>query len=130
MFAPIAYTDQLSFPKIASPIHPPRNSLSLVQRVESIPWESIVLPGAQAAFASSFDDLPRAHVVELPESIDEHWSAEECWNIDASPVPFLSDHYLVEAFKNFSVPIEEADFVILPFYQVSTVSLVPVSHRR
>lgn len=92
--------------------------LTLTERVEQIPWESLILPGARRAFSTPIDELPAAHVIELPNTIDNHMTSAACWNLDKSPLPFMGDHFLVEALRNHSVAIDEADFVLVPYYQV------------
>lgn len=115
-FPTLRYSDRLSFndTEAATAV----GSLSLTERVEAIPWESLILPGARRAFATPVEDLPAAHVIELPETIDNHLTSAACWNLDKSPLPFVGDHFLVEALRNRSVTIDEADFVVVPYYQV------------
>lgn len=117
-FQSFAYSDRLSHdPTSVQPVP----QVSLVDRVAAIPWDAVVLPGARRAFASSLDELPQAHVVKLPETIDDHLKSEACWNLDKSPLPFLGDHFLVEALRNRTVAIEDADFVVVPYYQVRSL---------
>ena len=115
-FPSLAYSNNTSYrlPSIPKPAKP-----TLVERVESIPWDAVILPGARRAFYTPLADLPRAHVVELPDTIDTHLKSEACYNIDKSPLPFMGDHILIEALRNQSVDIREADFVMIPYYQVS-----------
>ncbi|KAM0756291.1 Proteophosphoglycan ppg4 [Meredithblackwellia eburnea MCA 4105] len=110
-FPAVAYSERRSFSaEKAEPV-------TLAQRVASIPWESIILPGARRAFATPLVDLPQVHVVDLPDTIDTHMQQAACYNIDKSPLPFMGDHFLVEALRNQSVGIEEADFVLVPYFQ-------------
>jgi hypothetical protein len=64
------------------------------------------------------EQLPKAHVVEMPDTIDTHLNSPACTDIDKSPLPFMGDHYLIEALKTRSVSLEEAEFVMIPYYQV------------
>lgn len=114
----LAYSDRLSHDTKSAQIVP---RVSLVDRVAAIPWDAVILPGARRAFASSLDELPRAHVVDLPDTIDNHLKSEACWNLDKSPLPFMGDHFLIEALRNRTVAIEEADFVVVPYYQVRSL---------
>ncbi|ORY72257.1 Proteophosphoglycan ppg4 [Leucosporidium creatinivorum] len=110
-FPSLQYSTRKSFNDTGS------TSLSLTERVEAIPWESLILPGARRAFATPLDELPAAHVIDLPETIDNHLTSSACWNLDKSPLPFMGDHFLVEALRNRSVGIDDADFVVVPYYQ-------------
>ncbi|KDE08122.1 hypothetical protein MVLG_01603 [Microbotryum lychnidis-dioicae p1A1 Lamole] len=112
-FPSVAGSDRISFSKTVVPVA----KLTLQQRVDAIPWERVLLPGAQHAFATPLNDLPFAHVIALPKSVDNHLTSPACWNIDKSPLPFLGDHILIEALKERSVPLAEADFVMVPYYQ-------------
>ncbi|SCV74444.1 BQ2448_8083 [Microbotryum intermedium] len=112
-FPGVAGSDRISFSKTVIPVP----KLTLQQRVDAIPWEHVILPGARQAFATPLNDLPFAHVVDLPKSIDNHLTSPACWNIDKSPLPFLGDHILIEALKERSVPLADADFVMVPYYQ-------------
>lgn len=115
------YTERLSFNEKAAPTTP-----GLAERVAAIPLESLVLPGARQAWSLTVDELPLAHVIDLPESIDNHMTSPACHDLDKSPLPFMGDHFFVEALRNRSVPIEEADFVMVPYFQVSTACwLIP-----
>ncbi|BGP46109.1 hypothetical protein JCM10450v2_001949 [Rhodotorula kratochvilovae] len=102
----VAYTSLKSFPAPATP--PPTQSLA--ERVDSLPWDAVVLPGARDAFHLGLEHLPKAHVVPLPESIDNHLKAPACYDLEKSPLPFMGDHYFVEALRNRSVSLEEAEF--------------------
>lgn len=115
-FPAVAYTPRKSFAQDHK--DPPPAPVSLAQRVKSIPWESLILPGARRAFATPLGDLPRANVVDLPDSIDTHLQSPACYDLDKSPLPFLGDHFVVEALRNRSIAIEDADFVVVPYFQV------------
>lgn len=110
-FPRVIYSDDLSF----GAAHLPK-----VARAPSI--DQLVLPAARSAFARRHEDLPKAHVVELPKSIDTHDQSEACTKLGEAPLAYLSDHILTEAFRKRSVPAQDADFVLLPFYQVRTAS--------
>ncbi|GAA5888016.1 hypothetical protein JCM6882_000250 [Rhodosporidiobolus microsporus] len=110
-FPDVAYTELKSYPKNAP------KAPSLVERAAAIPWDALILPGAKDAFNLGFEGLPKGHVVSLPESIDNHMKSPMCYDIDKSPLPFMGDHYLVEAFRNQSTSIEQADFVVVPYFQ-------------
>lgn len=114
-FPDLAFTNRISYgfnpPAVAVP--------SIAALVDAVPLESMILPGAKLAFNTSISELPKAYVVELPKTIDTHMTSEACYKLDKSPVPFLADHTLVEALRNRSVSLEKADFVMVPFYQVS-----------
>lgn len=125
-FPSIRYSTRKSFNDTDAPTSPP----SLTERVEAIPWESLILPGARRAFATPLDDLPAAHVIDLPETIDNHLTSSACWNLEKSPLPFMGDHFMVEALRNRSVSMDEADFVIVPYYQVSRLAILLSSRRR
>ncbi|KAK4053778.1 hypothetical protein OIV83_001434 [Microbotryomycetes sp. JL201] len=112
-FPDVRYSEQLSFGTDASAV----KEQTLAERVEAVPLESLILPGAKRAFSTALEDMPRPHVVELPESIDTHTKNPACTDIDQSPLPFLGDHFMVEAMRNRSVSLEEADFVVVPYYQ-------------
>jgi hypothetical protein len=118
-FPSIAYTALKSYPSSSTP-----EPQTLSQRVEAIPWDALVLPGAKDAFNLGFDKLPKGHVVGLPDSIDNHMKSAMCYDIDKSPLPFLGDHYLVEAFRNRTTSIDKADFVIVPYFQVRCALLI------
>ncbi|GAA5985146.1 hypothetical protein JCM11641_005464 [Rhodosporidiobolus odoratus] len=111
-FPSVSYTDRLSFPPDTS-----AKPQTLADRVTSIPWDALILPGAKDAFSLGFDKLPKGHVVSLPESIDNHLQSPACYDIDKSPLPFMGDHYVVQAFRNKTVDINEADFVVVPYFQ-------------
>ncbi|GAA5859151.1 hypothetical protein JCM1840_003777 [Sporobolomyces johnsonii] len=111
-FPSFAYSERKSFP--AEEKEP---AVSLTDRVNSIPWDALILPGAKEAFNLGVDALPRAHVVDLPDSIDNHLKSSACYNLDKSPLPFMGDHFLLEALKNRSVSLEEAEFVMVPYFQ-------------
>lgn len=91
--------------------------LTLKQKVEALPWEGLILPGARAAFDLPLDKLPAVHVVDLPPSIDDHLQTPSCWNLDKAARPMMGDHLLVESLRNVSVPIEDSEFAVVPFYQ-------------
>lgn len=118
-FPALAYTNSTSF---TTATLPPVSKLDLTELVDSIPWNAIILPGAKAAFDTPIEAMPKAHVVLLPTTIDTHLNTEACFNLAKSPTPFLADHFLVEALRNQSVAIEQADFVMVPYYQVSVIS--------
>ena len=90
---------------------------TLAERVERLPWDGLILPGARAAFNLKLDELPSVHVVGLPASIDDHLTTPSCWKLDKAPLPLMGDHYLIEALRNVSVQIEDSDFALVPFYQ-------------
>ncbi|KAL8286616.1 hypothetical protein RQP46_004144 [Phenoliferia psychrophenolica] len=113
-FPAVAYSDRKSFSP--APVEPPK-PLTLKERVAIIPWESIILPGARRAFATPLADLPQANVVDLPDTIDTHMQSPACYDLDKSPLPFLGDHFFVEDLRNRSVAIEDADFVMVPYFQ-------------
>jgi hypothetical protein len=113
-FPSIAYTEQTSFPAVEK-----KPELSLTDRVNSLTWDSLILPGAKDAFRLGFDKLPQTHVIELPDTIDNHLKSAACYDLDKSPLPFMGDHFLVEALRNRSVPLDKAEFVMIPYYQVS-----------
>lgn len=124
-FPSLAYSDRLSF----APVDTPRPSLA--ERVAQIPWDAVVLPSARRAFNTPVAQLPKAHVVKLPDTIDTHLKSEACFNVDKSPLPFMGDHILIEALRNQSVFIDEADFVMLPYYQVRhDFALSPADHSQ
>lgn len=112
-FPGVRYTDLLSFAQDAKE----DEGQTLKQKVEALPLDNLILPGAKHAVATPIDDLPRAHVVALPESIDTHLKDPACYDLAKSPLPFMGDHFMVEALRNESVAIEEADFVVVPYYQ-------------
>ncbi|GAA5987842.1 hypothetical protein JCM5350_003168 [Sporobolomyces pararoseus] len=114
-FPSIAYTEQLSYP---TPEKKPE--LTLTERVNSITWDSLILPGAKDAFRLGFDKLPQTHVIELPDTIDNHMKSAACYDLEKSPLPFMGDHFLVEALRNRSVPLDKAEFVMIPYYQGCT----------
>lgn len=120
-FPAVAYTDRLSFS--ATPVEAPAPP-SLAERVAAIPWEAIILPGARRAFATPLADLPQAHVISVPDGIDTHLQSPACWNLDKSPLPFVGDHFLIEALRNRTVPIDESDFVVVPYFQVGQLLLL------
>lgn len=91
---------------------------TLAERVEQIPWDAVILPSARRSFNTPLADLPKVHVVDLPDTIDTHLKSEACYNIDKSPLPFMGDHILIEALRNSTVSIDDADFVMVPYYQV------------
>ncbi|BGP13960.1 hypothetical protein JCM10213_005544 [Rhodosporidiobolus nylandii] len=111
-FPSVAHTTRKSFP--AATVAKPQ---TLADRAAAIPWDALILPGAKDAFNLGFDKLPKGHVVSLPDSIDNHLKSPMCYDIDKSPLPFMGDHYLVEALRNKSISIEDADFVIVPYFQ-------------
>jgi hypothetical protein len=113
-FPALAHTDAVSCGPEA-PVAPP--SLSLVERVARLPWSAVVLPHAWRAFALPLDVLPRPHVVALPDTIDNHLSEPACYQLDKAPVPFSSDHVIVEALRERSVAVNASDFAFVPFYQ-------------
>ncbi|KAK4704368.1 hypothetical protein P7C70_g1847, partial [Phenoliferia sp. Uapishka_3] len=113
-FPAVAYTNRTSFTPGKEEKVEPR---TLVERVNSIPWEAIILPGARRAFATPLEELPQVNVIDLPKSIDTHMTSEACYDLDKSPLPFLGDHYFTEALKNKSTEIGEADFVFVPYFQ-------------
>lgn len=94
--------------------------VDLEARVKSIALDSLILPGAKNAFATSLENLPKAHVLVLPKAVDNHLQSEACWKTSSSRLPFTGDHLLIEAFRNRSVAIDAADFALLPYYQVSS----------
>lgn len=112
-FPSVAYTDAKSFPPVSSP-----PTQSLAERVAALPWDAVIVPGARDAFRLGIDQLPKAHVVSLPESVDNHLKAPACYDLDRSPLPFMGDHYFVEALRNRSVSLDEAEFVMVPYFQV------------
>jgi len=112
-FPSVAYTDAKSFPSSSTP-----PSQSLAERVAALPWDAVILPGARDAFHLGVDNLPKAHVVSLPESVDNHLKSPACYDLDRSPLPFMGDHYFIEALRNRSVGLDEAAFVMVPYYQV------------
>ncbi|GAA5917161.1 hypothetical protein JCM8208_004855 [Rhodotorula glutinis] len=111
-FPSVAYTDAKSFPPSSTP-----PSQSLAERVAALPWDAVILPGARDAFHLGVDNLPKAHVVTLPESVDNHLKSPACYDLDRSPLPFMGDHYFVEALRNRSVGLDDAAFVMVPYYQ-------------
>ncbi|TNY22501.1 Proteophosphoglycan ppg4 [Rhodotorula diobovata] len=111
-FPSVAYTDAKSFPPVSSP-----PTQSLAERVAALPWDAVIVPGARDAFRLGIDQLPKAHVVSLPESVDNHLKAPACYDLDRSPLPFMGDHYFVEALRNRSVSLDEAEFVMVPYFQ-------------
>ncbi|KAK4058870.1 hypothetical protein OIO90_000316 [Microbotryomycetes sp. JL221] len=112
-FPDVRYTNELSFGSDSKTT----KEMTLAQKVEAIPLESLILPGAKRAFSTLMEDMPRPHVISLPESIDNHLKNPACYDIDKSPLPFLGDHYLIEALRNRSVSLNEADFIVVPYYQ-------------
>ncbi|BGO89673.1 hypothetical protein NBRC10512_001475 [Rhodotorula toruloides] len=110
-FPRVAYTDRKSFPATDAPAQ------TLAERVAALPWDALVLPGAKDAFNLGVDRLPKGHVVQLPDAIDNHLKSPACFDLERSPLPFMGDHYLVEAMKNRSVTLDEASFVLVPYYQ-------------
>ncbi|GAA6016582.1 hypothetical protein JCM10207_002849 [Rhodosporidiobolus poonsookiae] len=110
-FPAVAHTELKSYPA-ATP-----KPQSLVERSAAIPWDSLILPGAKDAFSLGVDKLPKGHVVSLPESIDNHLKSPMCYDLDKSPLPFMGDHYLIEALRNKSISIDEAEFVVVPYFQ-------------
>lgn len=121
-FPEVAFTNKTSFLSSTTLVEKAK-PLTIAERVSTITWESIILPGARRAFSTPLEDLPRANVVELPESIDTHLQSSACYDLDKSPLPFLGDHILIEALRNYSLPLGEADFAMVPYYQVSIHSL-------
>ncbi|GJN88486.1 hypothetical protein Rhopal_001452-T1 [Rhodotorula paludigena] len=113
-FPAVAYTDKPSFP---APAAPATAEQSLADRVAAIPWDALILPGARDAFNLGIDKLPKGHVVSLPDSIDNHLKSAACYDLDKSPLPFMGDHYLIEALRNRTVSLEEAEFVLVPYFQ-------------
>ncbi|GAA5884240.1 hypothetical protein JCM16303_002422 [Sporobolomyces ruberrimus] len=114
-FPSVAFTEQTSFP---TPEKKPQ--LSLTDRVNSITWDSLILPSAKDAFRLKLDALPNAHVIELPQTIDNHLKKAACYDLEKSPLPFMGDHFLVEALRNRSVALDKAEFVMIPYYQGCT----------
>jgi len=121
-FPSTAFTEQKSFPILDK-----KPQLSLTERVNSVTWDSLILPGAKDAFRLGVDALPKAHVVEIPETIDNHLKSAACYDIEKSPLPFMGDHFLVEALRNRSVPLNKAEFVMIPYYQVRKNSFIWLS---
>ncbi|GAA6027035.1 hypothetical protein JCM8097_006057 [Rhodosporidiobolus ruineniae] len=113
-FPAVAYTDRKSYPSSDLEAVKPQ---TLAERVEALPWDALILPGAKDAFNLGVDRLPKGHVVSLPESIDNHLKSPACYDIDKSPLPFMGDHYLIEALRNRSISIDEAAFVVVPYFQ-------------
>ncbi|BGP53963.1 hypothetical protein JCM8202v2_001535 [Rhodotorula sphaerocarpa] len=113
-FPAVAHSDQKSYPQ---PKEAVALSTSLADRVAQIPWDALLLPVAQTIVHLGTDHLPKAHVVELPDTVDTHLNSPACTDIDKSPLPFMADHYLIEALKTRSVSLDEAQFVMIPYYQ-------------
>ncbi|GAA5848730.1 hypothetical protein JCM8547_004610 [Rhodosporidiobolus lusitaniae] len=113
-FPSVAYTSLKSFPPSVAQEAKPQ---TLAERADAIPWDALIVPGAKDAFNLGFERLPKGHVVGLPESIDNHMKSAMCYDIDKSPLPFMGDHFLVEAFRNKTVEIDKADFVVVPYFQ-------------
>lgn len=121
-FPRVAYTNRRSFDDLSKePDQRPKSRL--LRRIEELHWDKLVLPAARGAFNSPLRSLPQAHVVDLPTTIDTHLQSEACYKLEKSPLPFMGDHVIVEALRNRSVSIDEADFVMVPFYQVSGARL-------
>ncbi|GAA5944712.1 exostosin family protein, partial [Sporobolomyces koalae] len=114
-FPSVAYSEEKSYP---APDKKVQSSLS--DRVKLITWDSLILPGAKDAFRRHVDALPKAHVIELPDTIDNHLKKAACYDLEKSPLPFMGDHFLVEALRNRSVPLDKAEFVMIPYYQGCT----------
>ena len=98
---------------------------SLPERVEAIAWDQLVRPAARAAFHRPLDELPRAHVLSLSPEVDDHLSAPACHDLMAAPVPFSSDHLLIEALRLRNASSHAADFVVVPYYQGASVLSMP-----
>ncbi|GAA6064452.1 hypothetical protein JCM10212_005201 [Sporobolomyces blumeae] len=114
-FPAVAFTGQKSFPGVEK-----KATADLAERVNAIPWDAVILPGAKDAFRTSVDLLPKAHVVEIPDTIDNHMKSKACYDLEKSPLPFMGDHFLVEALRNRSVELDQAEFVMIPYYQGCT----------
>jgi hypothetical protein len=114
-FPALAYTNKKSYPPVPED---PALTTPLPERVAQIPLEALLLPVAKTIVQLGDEQLPKAHVVEMPDTIDTHLNSPACTDIDKSPLPFMGDHYLIEALKTRSVSLEEAEFVMIPYYQV------------
>ncbi|POY74373.1 hypothetical protein BMF94_2567 [Rhodotorula taiwanensis] len=115
-FPAVAHSDKKSYP---APKEDIALSTSLSERVAQIPWDALLLPVAKTVVQLGVDNLPKAHVISVPDTIDTHLNSPACTDIDKSPLPFMGDHYLIEALKTRSVSLEEAEFVMIPYYQAS-----------
>ncbi|TKA50027.1 hypothetical protein B0A53_06539, partial [Rhodotorula sp. CCFEE 5036] len=113
-FPALAYTNKKSYPPVPED---PALTTPLPERVAQIPLEALLLPVAKTIVQLGDEQLPKAHVVEMPDTIDTHLNSPACTDIDKSPLPFMGDHYLIEALKTRSVSLEEAEFVMIPYYQ-------------
>lgn len=112
-FPDYQYTNKTTYPPATS-----FEVLTLKERVENIAWDSLILPAARPWFRKSIDQLPKGHVIEISKRVDTHLESSSCYDIDKAPLPFLGDHFMIEALRNRSIPANEADFAMIPFYQV------------
>lgn len=108
-FPHVMFSDRLSYGEVAS--------LEEQRATRAVPWDKLVLPAARGALARSHEELPLAHVVNLPESIDSHMKNEACYKMGEEPLAFISDHVLSVAMRERSVGVAEADFAMVPFFQ-------------
>lgn len=100
---------------------------TIKERVEAVSWDSLILPAARRWFNKDVDDLPRGHVIDIPRTVDTHLDSPSCYQLDKAPLPFMGDHFMIEAIRSKGVSADEADFALVPFYQVCPFSLLNVN---
>ncbi|KPV75947.1 glycosyltransferase family 47 protein [Rhodotorula graminis WP1] len=74
-------------------------------------------PAVAYTDAKSFPASSTPPAQSLAERVDNHLKSPACYDLDRSPLPFMGDHYFVEALRNRSVGLDDAAFVMVPYYQ-------------
>jgi hypothetical protein len=93
------------------------NQASLQQKVQDLPWDAVIQPSARHVFSLSVTELPKVHVVPLPETVDNHMQDAACYDVNKAAVPTTGDHFMGMALEERSVLVDEADFAFIPYYQ-------------
>jgi hypothetical protein len=85
-----------------------------VKAVGNLRWQDVVLPSAMRVL-KNFPDLIKVHVVTGYDHEEED-EAAECHKLQSSHC-FSADNIMYRAMRTISVPVDEADLIIIPVYQ-------------
>ena len=95
----------------------PEESPTLAAKVQALPWDAVIQPSARQTFSLPLTALPRYHIVSLPANVDNHMSSPACHDLSKTDNPTIGDHLILTALRERNVPIQDADFAVIPYFQ-------------